>query len=82
MRVSSSVQRAVCWTNDEAMSGAERIQRWRLRHGKDKPVTKLTRRVAAAKIAALEKKLSQAHVRIEALRGTKTKTARRRTKET
>jgi hypothetical protein len=73
-----------------AMSGAERIQRWRLRHGKDKPVTKLTRRVAAAKIAALEKKLAQAHARIEALRSpqtktktkTKTKTARRRTKET
>jgi hypothetical protein len=56
-----------------AMTTAERVRRYWFKKAAPEQLIR---------IAELEKKLAQAHARIEALRSPRTKTARRRTKET
>lgn len=55
---------------EKPLTGAERVRRYYLKHA------------TSARITELEKELARAQARIEKLRGPKTKTARRRTKET
>ncbi len=52
-----------------AMTGAERVRRWRHLHAADQPVTKVTKLepAAVARCAALERELAAAQVRIREL---------------